>query len=68
MNKYIDAEKLKEFIEHKRNCVCNGLNWDDMDDSQRYVVEYLDDILSFIPSLQQEQPEVDLEKAYKTYM
>lgn len=66
--KYIDAEKLKKYIEHKRDCVCDGLDWDDMDECQRYAVEYLDDILSFITSLQQEQPdkyETALEKARK---
>ena len=56
MKKYIDAEKLKKYIEHKRDCVCDGLDWDDMDECQRYAVEYLDDILSFITSLQHEQP------------
>lgn len=53
--KYIDADKLKKYIEHKRNCVCDGLDWDDMDECQRYAVEYIDDILSFITSLKQEQ-------------
>lgn len=55
--KYIDSGKLKKYIENKRNVVCDGLDWDDMDECQRYAVEYLDDVLSFIDSLQQEQPE-----------
>ncbi len=56
--KYIDAEKLKEFIEHKRDCVCDGLDWDDMDECQRYAAEYLDDILANIECFKQEQPGV----------
>ena len=52
--KYIDADKLKKYIEYNRNCVCDGLDCEDMDECQRYAVEYIDDILSFIASLQQE--------------
>lgn len=54
--KYIDAEKLTKAIEDK------GL-----DCSFALKMERLD-ILALIDSLQQEQPEVDLEKAYKSYM
>ena len=53
--KLIDSEKLKKYVENKREVVCDGLDWEDMDDSQRYAVEYLDDILAHIESLQQER-------------
>lgn len=51
MNKYIDAEKLKAEIE-RRNL------------SNRYITTegYEQELYELIDSLQQEQPEVDLEK------
>lgn len=54
--KYIDAEKLTKAIEDK------GL-----DCSFALKMERLD-TLALIDSLQQEQPEVDLEKEYKEYV
>lgn len=65
--KYIPADKLKKYIENKRNVVCDGLDWEDMDECQRYAVEHIDDILAFIDSLQQEQPEVDYNKFEKLF-
>ena len=68
MKKYIDADKLKKYIERKRDCVCDGLDWDDMDECQRFAVEYLDDILSFVTSLQQKQEDMgEVSDGYHTF-
>lgn len=61
MTKYIDAEKLKELIDEKwkeladKNVKVGGGKWD------AEISTYLS-VLRLIDSLQQEQPEVDLEK------
>ena len=57
MNKYIDAEKLLAEIERRRL-------------SNRYIDTegYENELLEIITSLQQEQPEVDLEKEIKNYL
>jgi len=54
--KYIDAEKLKEQIQF---LIDSG--YDKLQGSLYHV-------LSIIDSLQQEQPEAEFEKAYKSYM
>ena len=56
MSKYIDAEKLKNFLS-EINKVC-PINDDERHGRHCVIIE----IESFIDSLQQEQPEVDLEK------
>lgn len=57
MSKYIDAEKLKRLVSElkeraKRNCC----------DSWGIVPDALEEVEGFITSLQQDQPEVDLEE------
>ena len=54
MTKYIDAEKLKAEIGRLKENVRNMEEW-----------QSLCEVLSFIDSLQQEQPEVGLEKEIK---
>lgn len=62
--KYIDADKLKELIDEKwkeladKNVKIGGGKWD------AEISTYLS-VLRLIDSLQQEQPEVDLEKITK---
>lgn len=58
--KYIDADKLKQEIE-KRFWAYGTPLYDDE------VTTKADEILSFIDSLQQDQPEVDLEKEIDAY-
>lgn len=64
--KYIDAEKLKEIIDEKwkeladKNVKVGGGKWD------AEINTYLS-VLRLIDSLQQEQPEVDLEKEIIRY-
>lgn len=62
--KYIDAEKLYEYLEQ-----VGGLypryEYDIVDNT---VSNVIDGIKTFINSLQQEQPEVDLEKEVKSYI
>ena len=55
--KYIDADKLIAEIERRRL-------------SNRYIdtEDYENELLEIIDSLQQEQPEVDLEKEIKNYL
>ena len=56
--KYIDAEKLKRFVgELKERAKRNRC------DSWGIVPDALEEVEGFIDSLQQEQPEVDLEEA-----
>ena len=63
---YIDAEKLKKLIDEKwkeladKNVKVGGGKWD------AEISTYLS-VLRLINSLQQEQPEVNLEKEYKTW-
>lgn len=54
MTKYIDAEKLKAHIQH-------------LIKKDNYELFDVPELLSFIDSLQQEQPEVDLEKEIDTF-
>ena len=63
--KYIDAEKLLAEIQRRRE-ICADIAADERNEE---VAEYYrgkevahDEISSFVTSLQQEQPEVDLEK------
>ena len=68
MSKYIDAEKLKAEVEKRREDIkayCLNPNHD-----KRYdvVPEQLAYILDIIDSIQQEQPEVDLEKEIQEYI
>ena len=66
MNKYINAEKLKKLIDEKwkeladKNVKVGGGKWD------AEISTYLS-VLRLIDSLQQEQPEVDLEKEIEDY-
>ena len=62
MNKYIPTEKLiaeinrRKELYHEKGGGCDNA-----------IEEELDDLLSFSTSLQQEQPEVDLEKEIEEY-
>lgn len=56
MKQYIDAEKLIAKIERLKD---KYPSWQ--------LKLAMDDLKEFISSLQQEQPEVDLEKEYKTW-
>lgn len=58
--KYIDAEKLKAEIETKRELAKNY----DMSGGDASIY---DEIILLIDSLQQEQPEVDLEEEFDRY-
>ena len=58
--KYIDAEKLIAEIERRIDLICTTEGLVERDKLQEY--EALRDIGDFIASLQQEQPEVDLEE------
>jgi len=66
MSKYIDAEKMIAFLENKKAENIIGGDYSDG------VLDTCDNILAFITSLQQEQPEVDLEKeievCWETYI
>lgn len=69
MSKYIDADRLKAEIKKKRNkIVAEALDPDASIErvaSAKYKKDALSDAISIIDSLQQEQPEVDLEKEIK---
>jgi hypothetical protein len=54
MTKYVDAEKLKAHIQH-------------LIKKDNYELFDVPELLSFIDSLQQEQPDVDLEKEIEEY-
>lgn len=60
--KYIEAEKLKRFVESIGLTPQKSADYNDGRDDVKMIV------LDFIDSLQQEQPVVDFEKAYKSYM
>lgn len=69
--KYIDADKLKAEIERRRD-KCADIAADERNEK---VAEYYhgketahDEIYFLITSLQQEQPEVDLEKEIKRFL
>lgn len=55
--KYINAEKLKRFVEELKERAKRNRY-----DSWGIVPDALEEVEGFITSLQQEQPEVDLEK------
>ena len=57
MTKYIDADKLKRFVKSIGLTPQKSADYNDGRDDVKMMV------LDFIDSLQQEQPEVDLEKA-----
>ena len=59
--KYIDAEKLIAEIERLKESVSIGLSEYDMGE-ENGKAEICNAMLSFITSLQQEQPDVDLDK------
>lgn len=56
MGKYIDTDKIRSEVERIQETGCES------------PISVCNDILSFIDSLQQEQPKVDLEKEYKEYV
>ena len=56
MRRYIDAEKLKRFVESIGLTPQKSADYNDGRDDAKMMV------LDFIDSLQREQPEVDLEK------
>ncbi len=65
MSKYIDAEKLIAEIERRINIKENLTQHPEMSDMKESLYDIIgafQSIKSFIISLQQEQPEVDLEK------
>ena len=61
--KYIDAEKLKDEIKHLKIDVYDEAHQFDL--GARSSLTYLE---SFIDSLQQEQPEAELEKEIERYL
>ena len=63
MSKYIDAEKMKTEIERKKEEYKKDRYMSDYRGKLAYYKDKIyDDLLSFITSLQQGQPKVDLEK------
>lgn len=64
--KYIDAEKLKAEIERQESEIKSQIaelgNFESNEIGLFNYLDLYDDILSFITSLQHEQPDVDLEK------
>lgn len=67
MSKYIDAEKLKAEIDKKRKILISEYNelakyevWRSANNN-KIKINTISDILSLITSLQQEQPEVNLD-------
>ena len=62
MSKYIDAEKLKRSVESIGSIPQKQADYNDGRDDVKMIV------LDLIDSLQQEQPEVDLEKGIKNYL
>ena len=67
MTKYINAEKLKAEIERLKAVLSDPLMKINGADYITGGNKIAKEILSFIDSLQQEQPEVDLEKEIKNY-
>lgn len=69
MSKYIDVERLKAEIEDRRREFINKGEQDlhDAEVIRRSTISSCNDFLSLINSLQQEQPEVDLEKEIIRY-
>jgi hypothetical protein len=61
MTKYIDADKLKRFVKSIGLTPQKSADYNDGRDDVKMMV------LDFIDSLQQEQPEVDLEKEIEEY-
>ena len=61
--KYIDAEKLYEYLEQVGTCYPRYI--DNIVDNA--VSNVIDGIKTFVTSLQQEQPEVGFEKEFKRY-
>ena len=69
MGKYIDAEKLKKSISNYMEGAHAALNPIDGDaDYYKGKIDACKDIQDLISSLQQEQPEMDFEKEYKSYV
>lgn len=66
MSKYIDADKLIAEIERRESEIKSQIaelgNFESNEIGLFNYLDLYDDIRSFITSLQQEQPEVDLEK------
>lgn len=65
MSRYIDAEKLKAEIKGFRNIARERV--DDKDTYFLGMAQGYDNSISIIESIQQEQPEVDLEKEMEKY-
>ena len=67
--KYIDADKLKAEIERQQRRLILLSHTEQVDMRRDCALQngVYDNILSIIASLQQEQPEVDLEKAAEEY-
>lgn len=61
MSKYIDADKLIAFLEKEKAKHIIGGDYSDG------VLDACDNILTFISTLQQDLPEVDLEKETEKY-
>ena len=68
MNKYIDSEKLIAELTRMQFDLNAAYRHPQSDSIVRAISLEYDDILSLVDSLQQEQPVVDFEKAYKSYM
>ena len=72
MGKYIDADRLRaEINETKNKIVADALDPDagiETVASAKYKKDALSDVLNLIDSLQQEQPEVDLNKEINRFL
>lgn len=66
MSKYIDADRLKELLDAKYKEFTEKAK-KDCPLQYQYMADGLEIAEQFIDSLQQEQPEVDLEEEYKTW-
>ena len=66
MKKYIDAEKLKVEIERRR--LQHEFDYSDGDETEFHRIVEDDVILKYITSLQQEQPEMDLDKEISSFV
>ena len=67
MSKNIDADVLKAEIEKRKN-ICKGIFERDSDTYYQGKAVAYQETLSFINSLQQEQPAKDLEEEIKRYI
>lgn len=67
MSKYIDADRLRKEIEKNKNMI-DGLFTEGDDSAYDGEDDAYNRVLRIIDSLQQEQPEVDIEKEYTEFV